>query len=118
VKRERIFGYRIAAESVEGCLDQVIACLEGGERRRYFACANPHSLIVADGDPEFRQALLDADLLIPDGVGIRLGSRILGGKIREVVTGSDIFSGLSRRLDQAGERRYSYFFLGAGEETC
>ena len=117
MKHEELFGYRIATGSVEVCLDQVIAWLEGGDRRRYFACANPHSLVVADGDPEFRRALLDADLLIPDGVGILLGSRILGGKIREVVTGSDIFSGLSRRLDQAGEKRYSYFFLGAGEET-
>jgi len=117
VKRDRLFGYRIAAESVDGCLDQVIAWLEGGERRRYFSCANPHSLVVADGDPEFRRALLDADLLVPDGVGILIGSRILGGTIREVVTGSDIFSGLSRRLDRARERRYSYFFLGASEET-
>ena len=117
MKRDRLFGYEIAAESVEGCLDQIVAWLGDGERRRYFACANPHSLVVADGDPEFRQALLDAHLLVPDGVGILLGSRILGGKIRDVVTGSDIFSGLSRRLDQAGERRYSYFFLGASEGT-
>jgi N-acetylglucosaminyldiphosphoundecaprenol N-acetyl-beta-D-mannosaminyltransferase len=117
VKRDRLFGYEIAAESVEGCLDQIVAWLGDGERRRYFACANPHSLVVADGDPEFRQALLDAHLLVPDGVGILLGSRILGGKVREVVTGSDIFSGLSRRLDHAGERRYSYFFLGASEKT-
>jgi len=116
VKREEMFGYRIAAGSVDDCLDQVVAWLEDGERRRYFACANPHSLVVAEGDPEFRQALLDADLLVPDGVGILLGSRILGGEIRERVTGSDIFAGLSRRLDRAGEGRYSYFFLGSSEE--
>jgi N-acetylglucosaminyldiphosphoundecaprenol N-acetyl-beta-D-mannosaminyltransferase len=112
-----LFGYPIAAKSVEGCLDQVVSWLEDGERRRYVACINPHSLVVADGDPNFRQALLGAHLLVPDGVGILLGSRILGGKIRKLVTGSDIFSGLSRRLDQAGERRYSYFFLGASEKT-
>jgi N-acetylglucosaminyldiphosphoundecaprenol N-acetyl-beta-D-mannosaminyltransferase len=117
VKRDRLFGYRIAAESVEDCLDQIVSWLEDGERRRYVACVNPHSLVVADGDPEFRQALLGSHLLVPDGVGILLGSRILGGKIRKLVTGSDIFSGLSRRLDQAGKRRYSYFFLGANEKT-
>jgi len=75
----------------------------------------PHSLVVADGDPEFRQALLDATCWSPTG---RHPARFADSERedREVVTGSDIFSG-SAAPRPAGERRYSYFFLGASEET-
>ena len=117
MKQERILGYPVAAETVDGCLDQINGWLQRGERRRFFACANPHSLVVAAGDAGFREALLGSDLLTPDGVGILHGSRILGGQIRQRVTGSDIFFGLSRRLNEANDRRYSYFFLGASEDT-
>lgn len=117
MKQEKILGYPVAVESVDGCLDEIVGWLQKGERHRFFACANPHSLVVAAGDAPFRAALLAADLLTPDGVGILHGSRILGGEIRERVTGSDIFLGLSRRLNAADKKKYSYFFLGAGEDT-
>ena len=76
---------------------------------------NPHSLVQAAGDPLFQQALHDADLVTPDGTGIVLASKMLGGAIHERITGSDIFWGLSDRLNEAGGK--SYFFLGASEET-
>lgn len=117
MKQEMILGYPIAEETIDACLDQIIAWQERGLRRRFFACANPHSLVVADGDASFRKALLGTHLLTPDGAGILLGSRILGGKIRQRVTGSDIFLGLSHRLNKANDGRYSYFFLGSNEET-
>jgi len=47
--------------------------------------------------------------------GVVLASRILGGGIRERITGSDIFRELSRRLNDRGGA--SYFFLGSTEET-
>jgi len=53
--------------------------------------------------------------LIPDGAGVVLASKILGGQIRERVTGSDIFKGVLEALDRKGG--HSVFFLGATEET-
>jgi len=52
-------------------------------------------------------------LIVPDGVGIVIASRILGGSLRERVTGSAIFLGLSNVLNK--ESKYSYFFLGSTE---
>lgn len=115
--REEILGYPVAAVSGDDCLQQIVDWLAAGDRRRYFACANPHSLVTAETDPEFRQALLDSDLLVPDGVGILLASRIHGGQIRQRVTGSDIFIGLSQALNRSTKDHYSYFFLGASEAT-
>jgi N-acetylglucosaminyldiphosphoundecaprenol N-acetyl-beta-D-mannosaminyltransferase len=76
---------------------------------------NPHSYAVALEDPAFRQALEAADWLIPDGAGIVLASRALGGQIRKRVTGSDIFHALNTELARFGGSRV--FLLGATEET-
>ena len=114
---QSILGYRVAAETVESCIDQISAWLSSGERRRFYACINPHSAMVAESDPVFRKALLSAHLLTPDGVGILLGSRIMGCRIRYRVTGSDIFHGLCRRLNENMIRRYRLFFLGASQDA-
>jgi len=82
---------------------------------RWLACANPHSLEVARGDAAFAAALHAADILVPDGVGMVLASRILGGRIRARVTGSDIFLGLNAALSARGGT--SCFFLGSTDEN-
>ncbi|MBN1545809.1 MAG: WecB/TagA/CpsF family glycosyltransferase [Syntrophaceae bacterium] len=90
------------------------AWFEADEKRKFFACANPHSLEVAVSDPLFRAALCDADLLTPDGIGIVIASVILCGSIRERITGSDMFYGVTDLLNQT---RGKVFFLGSTIET-
>lgn len=117
MKQEMILGYPVSNESIEGCLEQITDWLDSDVRCRFFACANPHSLIVAGGDPDFREALINAHLLTADGVGILYASRILGGNIRQRVTGCDVFYGLNNRLNFSRNSCYSYFFLGSTDET-
>jgi N-acetylglucosaminyldiphosphoundecaprenol N-acetyl-beta-D-mannosaminyltransferase len=76
---------------------------------------NPHSYVVAKSNAVFRQALQDADWLVPDGAGIVLASRILKGNIERRITGPDIFLALHDRLQESGN--YSVFFLGATDQT-
>ena len=108
---EDILGYPIAMAGREECIKQIVSWLDSGEVGRYFVCANPHSLEVARIDPLFADALKNADLIVPDGIGIVIASRLLGGDIRERVTGSDIFLGLSEALNRKGSA--SCFFLGS-----
>ncbi len=75
---------------------------------------NPHIYVVSLNDGVFK-GVHEADWLIPDGAGVVLASKILGGQIRERVTGSDIFKGVLEALDRKGG--HSVFFLGATEET-
>lgn len=110
---ENIFSYKVSTDSKEGCVERILDWMASGDKGRYFVCANPHSLEVAREDRIFHEAIQNADLVVPDGVGIVLASRILGGKIRERVTGSDIFGGLSSAMNRA--RKGSVFFLGSTE---
>lgn len=112
---ENIAGYGITTRSLNECTNEIMTWMEKSEHGRYLVCANPHSLEVARRDGLFQVALQKADLLVPDGVGIILASKIMKGTIRRRVTGSDIFRELNRKLDAAGG--YSVFFLGATDET-
>jgi N-acetylglucosaminyldiphosphoundecaprenol N-acetyl-beta-D-mannosaminyltransferase len=85
------------------------------DRLRYFACVNAHSAEMAHRDSTFMTALRHADLLVADGFGVILASRILGGRIRERATGPDLFMAVSDALDREGGR--SVFYLGGSEET-
>lgn len=118
--KENILGYSIDTNSVARCADVVMDRLASGvvsgpSACAWLACLNPHSYAVALEDRGFAAALHDADWLIPDGVGVVWASRLLGGQVRERVTGSDIFFGLHQRMNAQGE--LSVFFLGASEQT-
>ncbi len=69
-----------------------------------FACANPHSLAVAEHDAEFKSALQSADAVVADGVGLQLAARVTGRDLGPRITGSDYFLGLMSELDRRAGR--------------
>lgn len=112
---EDIVGYAVWTGGADACGDVIVQEICRGGPIRWLACLNPHSYAVALDRPEFESALRDADWLVPDGVGIVLASRLRGGRIRERVTGSNVFHGVHQRLSARGAGRV--FFLGSTEET-
>ncbi len=115
-RKAPFMGYRLVACTPETCVTTVVAWIREGDRARWLACLNPHSWVVALERPAFDQALASADWLVPDGAGITLASRLRGEGPADRVTGSDVFEGVSRRLDEEGGGA-RVFFLGATEET-
>ena len=112
--KERILGYKVDELNVEQCCDEVFKRLSSSEKH-WLACFNPHSYVVSLHDDSFANALKGADWLVPDGVGVVIASRLLGGSIVDRVTGSDIFFGLHERMNVQGGM--SVFFLGASKDT-
>jgi N-acetylglucosaminyldiphosphoundecaprenol N-acetyl-beta-D-mannosaminyltransferase len=115
---ERIAGYDVTRLDPVECVNLVSAWLsegpgEGG-RGRYFVCVNPHSLEKARADQEFTDAISDADLVIPDGIGVVLASRLAGGQIRQRVTGMMLFRGVCEMLNRRGG---SVYFLGSTDQV-
>jgi len=78
------------------------------------ATLNPHSYVIARRDVQFREALMEADLLIPDGTGIQLAAKVLRGRRIEKIAGSDLHEVI---IDTLGKRGGSCFYLGSSEET-
>lgn len=76
--------------------------------------ANPEFVMTSLQDQEFKRIMDDAHLITPDGIGIVMASKWKGTPLRERVTGYDILIGL---LEMGNEKGYSFFLLGANEET-
>ena len=75
---------------------------------------NPHSYCVANEDLDFKQALENSDILLPDGIGIVWAEKFLNSNRIKKIAGYDLFLFLMNKLNNESG---SVFFLGASQET-
>jgi N-acetylglucosaminyldiphosphoundecaprenol N-acetyl-beta-D-mannosaminyltransferase len=108
---QNILSYTVYSGSLVQWVDSVMIGISARDSPHWLACINPHSYVAALDESEFSDALHGADWLIPDGSGIVLASYLLGGNIRQRLTGSDIFAALNSKANEVGG--LSVFFLGS-----
>lgn len=115
-KRCSLLGVEIDQAPLEMLVSSAMASIRAELPAQSVACINPHSLMVARSDERFSDALNQADIALPDGVGVTLIGRLLGFAFPERITGFDLFDALMQQLDskQGGGR---VFFLGSTEEV-
>lgn len=106
-----LLGYPISCRGIRDDVNQAREFVEKGLGCSYMACANPHSLVIAAKDSLFKDALQNANMLLPDGAGIVIAARILNKPIHERVAGFEFFKGLSDHISTNGGAKY--FFLGS-----
>jgi N-acetylglucosaminyldiphosphoundecaprenol N-acetyl-beta-D-mannosaminyltransferase len=75
---------------------------------------NPHSYIASKKDIIFHNALLNSDIILPDGIGIILAAKLLNKKIEKRITGADLQDHLLFCLN---EKSGSVFYMGSSEQT-
>lgn len=73
------------------------------------AFVNPDCLNIAYSDSNYHQILNQVALILPDGIGIHMGCRILGIGLRENVNGTDLFP---RLCAMAVDNNLSFYLLG------
>jgi N-acetylglucosaminyldiphosphoundecaprenol N-acetyl-beta-D-mannosaminyltransferase len=94
-------------------MDEAMAAVES-----FIAIKEPHLVVTADAsgiviaqdDPEFKELLLEADLVTPDSSGILWASARLGQPIADRVSGVDM---VDRICALSADKGYRLFFLGA-----
>lgn len=91
-----------AVEKVKGFLDNDSACS--------VYTPNAEIMMAAQRDPELKSLLSDADLLVADGAGVVLASRILGRSVPEKVSGIDL---MMRVFENFAGRHTRYFLFGS-----
>lgn len=91
-----------------GSLEQIVAeAMNVVEHRRdsyTFACANPHSLVVAQSDDAFLDALRGCSAVVADGVGVTLAAKIARIDVGPRITGADFFLATMYALNRRGGR--------------
>lgn len=73
-----------------------------GPRARMVHFVHAHALDLAAADPGYRVLLADADLVLPDGVGLRLVAALLGVALRDNLNGTDLLPLLCRAAAARG----------------
>ncbi|MDN7241599.1 WecB/TagA/CpsF family glycosyltransferase [Planococcus sp. N028] len=96
----------------EKFLNLVYQELEQKQKNIFIVTANPEIIMNAKKSSSYREALLQADFIIPDGTGIIKASNILGHPLQEKITGYDL---VHTFLSYASENRKSVYFYGAKE---
>lgn len=79
------------------------------ERCRLVYFVNAHCVNVSARDAAYRAALREADLVLPDGTGVRWGANRENVALRENLNGTDLFPDLCEKAAQDG---LSIFLLG------
>ncbi len=85
-----------------------------GDRPRCVLAVNPEKVMAARQDPVLLGRLRDAALLLPDGIGVVLAGRVLGGRRFARVAGADFMPALCAL---AAKKGYGVFVFGASEES-
>lgn len=94
---------------------ETISGMIASRRPHYIATANVDFTALAMYDEELRRILLDAHLVVCDGMPLVWASRWLGNALPERVAGSDL---VPKLLAIAEEKNWSVYFLGGKEEVA
>lgn len=107
--RHEIFGIPVNALTYQDAVDWVAERVATGTKS-WILAINPEKIMKALSDERLRLLLLQADLFIPDGIGVLWAGKILGKPFPQRVTGVDIFVLL---VKEAAKRGWRIFLLGA-----
>lgn len=97
-----------------GALERVERFIEEGDRPHSLFAVNPEKNFSVPRDPQLHRMFRDADLLIPDGIGVVLAARILYRVRMSRVPGVEMMEEICRLSAQKG---YKVFIYGAKEEV-
>ncbi len=107
--KRRIFGVRVDNISLEYALGRVEAFLRDGESHIIVTPDSP-AILTALEDEEYRKILEEADMVLPDGIGVVVASKLLGQPIRGRLPGIELMNAMLERASFYGRK---VFLLGA-----
>ena len=102
------------AVTLEEALAKVAGFVEQGDRPHTIFATNPEKNFSVPADPFLYECFRQADLLLPDGIGMVLGARILHGAKLARVPGCEFMQEICALSAQKG---YKVFIYGAKEEV-
>ena len=81
--------------------------LEKDKKRMVFT-PNPEIVMAARKDPEYMKILKEGSLVVPDGIGVVIASKLLKTPLKERVAGYDLVQGVFKEI----RKKYTVYFLG------
>lgn len=105
-----VLGVGISHVDMKEAIQEVLSYLQGDETRMIFT-PNPEFIMAAKEDQTFKKVLNEGDLVIPDGIGVVIGAKMLKTPLKERVPGYDL---IQHTFEQIKDKNVDIYFLGAG----
>jgi N-acetylglucosaminyldiphosphoundecaprenol N-acetyl-beta-D-mannosaminyltransferase len=102
-----ILGVPLALTDYEGTLDWIDATVRH-RGRGYICVAATHTVMASREDPALREAVLGADLTVPDGQPLVWALNALGHSLEDRVYGPELMDRACARAAVTGQRIYLY----------
>jgi bacterial polymer biosynthesis proteins, WecB/TagA/CpsF family len=99
--------------NMEEALNRVSQFVEFGDRPHCIFAVNPEKNFSVPANPLLYETFKNADLFIPDGIGVVMAARILHHATLSRVPGVEL---MERICGLAAEKKYKIFLYGAKEE--
>jgi len=100
----RMFGVQFRNTSLSQAVTAITEAKTDAMQRVFFVNADCLNLAYRDRDYHF--LLHDADLVLPDGSGVRLGLKWLGTHMKDNLNGTDLFPHICERASSEGLKLY------------
>lgn len=110
----RLLNVEIDNLTMAEALDRARSFLQT-KRFHYIVTPGPEFLLEATANPEFRRILNQADLALPDGMGLHIGSRLTGQKLKVRVPGVDFVQAVLKLAENDSK---SVFLFGGAPGTA
>ena len=107
--RTNVLGVDFDSLTAEHAVLRACELIRDGEKT-YVVTPNPEIVWMCRRDENLRRAVNGAGLVLPDGIGVILGARILGTPLREKIAGIDFASALFKEIAKTNG---SVYLLGS-----
>lgn len=108
-ERINVLGVGFDSLTMDAAVSRGMA-LMAEKKAAYVVTPNPEIVMLAREDPALLNAVRDAALVLPDGIGVVKGARILGTPLKEKIPGIDFATNLMAKMSESGQK---LFLLGA-----
>ena len=112
MKTARLFDYSIFNSNEKDAISVALRLIEGNKPAQ-IVTINPEMINLGFKNEEFASLLQEADLLLPDGVGIKLALSIMGEKSSRIA-GVDLAYKLLQECEKSGD---TVALIGASENV-
>ena len=110
--RVKLLGYEVDTYSFEEAVNYALG-LEKEDKVSQVVTINPEMFDCAKTDSEFAEILNTAEMVIPDGVGVKIGLKILGKNV-DRIAGIDF---ARKMLEKSAENNLPVAIIGAKPEV-
>jgi len=116
IKKIEYFLHKVFKNSTHVCCEKILKNLKNEDKKKtLLSTLNTNSLYTLKNDIRFNKALHASNLIVPDGIGTIVACRLLGLKIKNKISGSDIFYRLNDMLNK--HKNFKCFFFGSTKKT-